>query len=387
MTIIVGAGPAGLAAALGLKEPGMILERNAFAGKKLLISGSGQCNLTNDLSARDFLSRLGEFQNFLKPAYYEFDNRRLMQLLADNGCPLVTRKDGKVFPRSLHSADVRNTLLGLVERSGHSIVYNTRIQRISHGPKGFQLYAGAGGSYTASRLILCCGGAAYPETGSDGGGYNLAKELGHTVLEPRPALSSIRIRSFNHFAACAGISLQNVKLKLGKKCYSGDLLFTHHGFSGPLILDHSYRMQIPETIHFGFADPERFEVLLRANSSKKLSRILHLIALPKSLCGAILKELEIEDVQAGNLSARQRNQIIQWLGNAPFEISAIAGFEQAMSDFGGVKLKEVKASSLESSIIKGLFFAGESLAYSLPTGGFSIQMAFSTGYLAGRSCN
>lgn len=383
MTIIIGAGPAGLGAALGCKSPALILERNSFAGKKLLLSGSGQCNVTNAATREAFLARMGEFKNFLKPAFYQFSNRDLMRLLEDAGCPLFTREDGKVFPQSLRSTDVRDTLLKLVINKGHHVQYHSRIVKVEKADHGFTLYDSNGIEYSTAKLILAAGGAAYPQTGSDGSGYDLAKQLGHSILDPKPALAAVKIRNFSSFRECAGITLPRTSLKLGKQMMQGDLLITHLGFSGPLILDNSYRMQPSARIGLVFDAAGRFVDLVKQHPRKQLSSILQLLDIPHRLSEAILQHCGVPNCPAAELCAKDRNLLAGWLKHAEFEIQSLSGFDLAMSDYGGVDIHEVKASSMESKLIPGLYLAGESLAYSLPSGGFSLQMAMATGYLAG----
>lgn len=384
MTIIIGAGPAGLGAALALNRPALILERNSFAGRKLLLSGSGQCNVTNAAEPELFLQRLGDFKNFLKPAFYALSNRALMDLLEAGGCPLLTREDGKAFPVSMHSAEVRNCLLKLVLAKGHTVEYGVKVIGIMHSKDGFSIQSENGNSYPAQKVILAGGGASYPETGSDASAYRLARALGHTVLEPHPALAPLKISDFGCFSTCAGITLKGIQLKQGKQSCHGDLLFTHQGFSGPVILDHSYRINKGDTVSLVFDASGAFPSLLARYPKKKLSSVLHMLDLPHSLCAAILKHLGVADQPAADLRAHERKHLQQWLQCAPFLVRSLASLAESMSDYGGVALKEVKASTLESHIIPGLYPVGETLAYSLPTGGFSIQMALSTGYLAGK---
>lgn len=383
MNIIIGAGPAGLGAALAMKKPALILERNSFAGKKLLLSGSGQCNVTNAAEAGEFLNRLGEFKSFLKPAFYKFSNLDLMKLLQEAGCPLVTRVDAKVFPLSRHSADIRDTLLKLVLERGHKVLYKSKIISVRATARGFDLQCSSGSNYQAQHLILAAGGAAYPQTGSDGSAYALATSLGHSVLAPRPALASVSIKNFLPFRDCSGLGISGATIKYGKSTFQGDLLFTHQGFSGPLILDNVYRMKIHDRIALVLDPSGCFENILFKNPRKKLSSILTGIGLSRSLSEAILRHLDLPDQAASELRATQRKALGQWLQHAEFEIAAIADLSDAMSDYGGVSLKEVKAGTMQSKLVPGLYLAGESLAYSLPSGGFSIQMAMSTGYLAG----
>lgn len=388
MILIIGGGPAGLAAALALNGKAMLLERNPQCGKKLLLSGKGQCNFTNALPKAEFLKRCGEYANWLKPALYAFDNKALIQLLEDSGCPSFSREDGKVFPMSLKAADVRNALLDKALALGTQFCYDTTVTSMQKDNDSFTVQTDTGEKLTASHLILCSGGAAWPQTGSDGSGYDLAKKLGHTILMPKPALASISLPSPNAFSACAGLGLKDIRLHLGKHNNRGDLLFTHQGLSGPLILDNSHLMNRGQTIHLEIlpAANKLLPEMMSKSPKKSILSVLHHCNMAESLGTAILSILDIPPTTiAAELKAAQRHALINWLQRAPFTIAEIESLNTAMSDFGGAVLSEVNAKTMQSRIIPGLFLAGESLAYSLPTGGFSIQMAFSTGWLAGKT--
>lgn len=379
--IIIGAGPAGLATAIFASVPALILERNPYAGKKLLLSGKGQCNFTNTLPADDFLKRLGEYKNFLKPAFYHFDNMALIQLLEDNGCATFSRDDLKVFPQSLHSSDVRDTLLKLLHLRGQRIHYDTLVSEIAKEGDCFVLKTADLRQYHCKKLILAGGGTAFATTGSDGNCYHLAAALGHTIVPPRPALTNITIKNYNAFKECAGINLKDAVLRLGKARYRGDLLFTHLGLSGPLILDNSYQMQSGDIIHISFTHSDLADTALHY-PEKKLSSILHLEGLPRAVVKALLCHILVPDKALNQYKQKDLRRISESLNQVPFQIQSLGAEGIAMADYGGIPLKEVKAATLESKLVKGLYFAGEILAYSLPTGGFNIQMAISTGSLA-----
>lgn len=382
MIAIVGGGPAALGAALACGSAAQIYERNAFCGKKLLLSGGGQCNFTNSLSKEDFLHALGEYRTWLKPAFYAFDNAAFMQLLEENSCPVYVREDGKAFPASLKSADLRDTLVRLTMKKGTKIHYGARVQDISPQSSGFLLKVD-GDTIKAEKVILASGGAAWPSTGSDGFSYRIGKKLGHEVLAPVPALASVSIRDFPPFDSCAGISLTQSILIIGKDRFYGDLLFTHQGFSGPLILDNSRRMQPGQSIRLVFDPLDRLFALLQKHPKKQISSILQMMRLPRSLCEAILLKLQIpKDIRAAQFNAVYRKRLRAYIAGAEFKIRNIESLNTAMSDYGGIPLSEVSARSMQSRKTPGVYCAGESLAYSLPTGGFSIQMAMSTGYLA-----
>jgi len=385
MIVIIGAGPAGLAAAIAGGDRAVLLERNPAPGKKLLISGSGTCNFSNSREGELFLKTLGPFRNWLKPAFYNFDNQEFMQLLAANGCPVIVREDGKAFPESLKAGDVLSSLINLAKSRACEIRNNCRILRVNKSGNGFDLYSDKGECLRAERLIIAAGGAAWPGTGSDSSSYQLAQMLGHSILEPRPALASVEIEDYQHFKVCAGISLR-IALTLHKKTLHGDLLFTHTGLSGPLILDNSWKMRPQDIIYLHFCKNPSILSLAEKYPKRRLVSIVQLLGLPQNLASAVLSCLKLPlDLQAAELTASSRKVLEESLRAFPLRISALQNLASAMSDYGGVDLKEVNSKSMESRIVRGLYFAGESLAYSLPSGGFSIQMAFSTGYLAGKS--
>ena len=385
MIAIIGGGPAAIGAALACRERAVILERNEYCGKKLLISGAGQCNFTNSLSSEAFLARLGEFRNWLKPAFYALNNRALMRIVEDSGCPFQIRDDGKVFPKSLRAQDLRDSLIKHIVQAGTKISYESQVTRIIPAEEGFEIRIKGQSSLRADKVIVCSGGAAWPQTGSDGSSYELARSLGIEVIPPAPALASVTIEDYSAFRSCAGISLRSAGVAHEKKRLKGDLLFTHTGLSGPVILDKSYRMTAGDKLRISIADSSDLLRLIQEHPKKQLRKIVPTLGLPQSLSCAILDYLGIpKDSLAADFRASDRHRLCSALDALDLRIKSIQDIRTSMSDFGGVSLKEISSKSMESKKIPGLFFAGESLAYSLPTGGFSIQMAFSTGYMAGR---
>lgn len=390
MNVIIGGGVAGLAAAIGAEGNALLLERNQYCGKKLLLSGSGKCNVTNAVEKEGFLQRLGEFRNWLKPAFYSFDNEALMDLLEQAGCPIVVREDSKVFPLSMRASDVRDTLLKLATSKGTKILYDTPVQSLEQTGAKITLHLTNKEHILADKVIIACGGSSYPQTGSDGSSYSLANNMGHRVISPVPALASIMIRNFGVFSNCSGMSFSSLRLKFDGKYYTGSILFTHHGFSGPLILDNSYRFTEGKELYLRFVPDasSHLSKTITQNPKKRIGSILHLMNIPSALCEACLIYLDIPlETRSADLSSTQRRGLCNWLENAPFVISEIESLQTSMSDYGGVHLCDVNAKTMQSRINPNVFFVGESLAYSLPTGGFSIQMAFSTGFLAGKSMN
>lgn len=390
-SLIIGAGPAGLAAAIGAGKGSLLLERNALAGKKLLLSGSGQCNFTNDLSKPAFLAACAEYAHFLKPALYRFDNAAFIGLLESAGCPTLTRPDGKVFPASLHSADVRNALLKTALDRGARIRYGIRIVAVEQ-QDDFILRAENGETFRSSRLILASGGASYPQTGSDGSAFALAKSLGHSVIPPAPALAAVDIAAWEPFRSCAGVSLRSVQAILhtagGKKRVQGDLLWTHTGLSGPLILDNSWRLRPGDVVELNLLPDaqDRLPGLITLHPRNSLFTALKRLGLPASLLQAILDFGEVYPAQTcAEVTKATRLKTISLLSSLKLSVAAVESLQTSMATCGGIPLAEVKAHSLTSKLCPGLYFAGEILDYNLPTGGFNIQMAVSTGFLAGSS--
>ncbi len=390
---IIGAGPAGLAAAIAYGKGALILESNPEAGKKLLLSGSGQCNYTNNLSNEDFIRACRKAGPFLKRALYSADSGFFTELLDKAGCPGYVREDGKVFPASLKAEHVRDALLQTALRKGAEILYETKVSEVRKEKAGFTMQTGCGTMHSR-RLLLACGGSSWPQTGSSGDGYAFAEELGHTLNPVRPALASIETDNYTPYVQCAGIALYDQKAefitKTGKHRDNGDLLFTHTGLSGPLILNNSHLLEKGDMVRLRLLPGAEsiIQNALSQGNARHLLNALKAVPLPNALLEAILISSGLKpDSPSSSLSAKQRNLIITALQLLEFRISKVEGLQTAMSTAGGVLLKEVNSATLESRIVPGLYLAGEVLDYALPTGGFNIQTAFSTGWLAGISAH
>jgi predicted Rossmann fold flavoprotein len=387
--IIVGAGPAGLMAAIAHGEGALILERNPFAGKKLLLSGSGQCNFSNTLDNKDFLRHCGNAANFIKPALYSFDSKALVTLLEENGCQVYAREDGKLFPASMRSAEVRDLLLSLALQKGVRLEYNQRVQSIAHQEEAF-LVVTEQGSYLAERVLLATGGKSYPDTGSDGCGYDLAKALGHSIIAPKPALAGVEIEAYESFHSCAGISCSPLAIRNsnGKRLpHLGDILFTHKGLSGPGIINNAHLLCKGDRIKIGLAIDSA--AILLSSSQKSPTRELHTalkgFGLADALGIAILNYHGIDPAtRLSELRKTERMVVAKALEELTFTIKCIDSWDKAMATSGGISLAEVNAKTMESRLMRGLYFAGEMLNYDVPSGGFNIQLAVSTGWLAGQ---
>lgn len=396
--VVIGGGPAGLCAAIaaarklkGTAKKVVLLDSNPQPGAKLLISGSGQCNFTNALEADEFVKRLGKYGNYLKSAYLNFDNKHFYQLLEEAGCHGFIREDGKVFPEDFKSQTVLKALLEQLQHSGAVLSCSSRVIDIEARPEGgYKLSFENGDVLESRKLIIATGGASYPATGSDGKALKLVKKLGHAIIPFRPHLCSVNIVDFRYLSPCTGISVAGVQAKFvcksGTYEAAGDLLITHGGFSGPLIMDNSHLLKANDEIIINWI-PYADELLidLRKQLPKmNLDNALAVAGLPHRLLGAILSSRYIPGYMKINTMSNQELRLYgRKLMACKYLISQVSGFGKAMASAGGVSLAEINAKTMESRICPGLYFAGEIMDYALPTGGFNIQMAASTGWMAG----
>lgn len=399
-TIVVGGGPAGLFAAQMLareQKKVLLLERNATAGKKLLISGSGQCNYTHAGDIEHFLNCYGDQAKFLKKALMTFDNKRVIKFFQKVGIEPQIFPNGKVFPRSMKSQDILEALLLKCQKTNVIIQYNTLVNNISVYDDVFTVETSTGERYFSDQVVIATGGKSYPKTGSDGTGYSLAEKLGHSIIEPRPALTDIRIKE-NGFKVLAGLSTKQIEITVWrnqKKVIShvGDLLFTHKGLSGPAIIDSSRWIREGDTVTVNFLYPESFENIksyfaqhLGKRGKEELITFLKQFKLPKNLYQVLCEHIEIDEhITCAQVSKKQREALVQCLAKCPFTVETLGGFHLAMVTAGGVRLKEVNPTTMESRKQKGLYFIGEVLDVDGNTGGYNIQAAFSMAYLCAES--
>lgn len=390
--IIIGAGPAGLLAAIAVGKQALVLERNPYPGKKLLLSGSGQCNFTNALDNDDFLFHLRSASHFLKPALYAFDKDAFIDLLAREGCGSAKREDGKYFPETKHSASVRDALYQAAVKSGAKFSFDTHVSSVSKQAGGGFAVKTDKTVISADKIILATGGKSYPQTGSDGLGYVIAKSLGHKIEPLTPALASVDLIPASRFTDCAGISLKNVPIAFcspqGRIKDRGDLLFTHTGLSGPVILNNAFLIKAGSSIAISFVEggAHKLQDLVLQEPKKSLQTALKAFALPTALIARILGYLAIDgSQQLAQLKSKDRNLLGAYLQNAVFHVKSVESFETAMATAGGIDLADIRIRTMESRICPKLYFAGEILNYHAPTGGFNIQLAASTGWLAGSS--
>lgn len=411
--VVIGGGPAGLFAAVSVAErlaqadssdtskSVTVLEKGPRPGRKLLASGSGQCNITHEGSPEDFLEHYGSRGRFLKPALFSLSPAGLLSWFRERGVHFAIETNGKVFPASRRATEILDVLLARAKDQGVDILMNCPVTRIDRdGPEFIVNVTGlnpdGAQSLVAQTVILATGGRSYPRTGSEGDGYALAATLGHTIVLPRPALTPVKVR--NHvLGRLAGLSFPSARFAIrrnGRKLLEarGDLLITHEGLSGPGILDASRGMEPGDILEleFGGKSEEAFRADLLAelaNTPVTLVRTaLVALGLPRRMAESFI---ELAGLQPGatcaNLRRESREALVRLAAAFPLEIESLGGWDEAMATTGGVDTSEVFPKTMESRLVPGLYFAGEILDIDGDTGGYNLQAAFSTAALAGAS--
>ena len=401
--LVIGGGAAGMAAALFAARAGasvLLLEKNEKLGKKVYITGKGRCNLTNDCSRDDFLAQVPRNPRFLYSALSFFSPRDMMSLLEDAGCPVEVQRGQRVFPRSEKASDVTRALTSCLQSAGVRIRLNAEVRSLERDGNRIAGVRLAGGERISSdAVILCTGGLSYPSTGSTGDGYRFAGEAGHSVLPPVPVLVGLETKEIWP-RLLQGLSLRNVTLTLsrGKKIlYTelGEMLFTHFGVSGPLVLEASCHIPDPPDsaslmidLKPGLSAEQLDARLLRdfAAAGKKLLRNELTALLPVRLAEMFPERCGLPaSLPCSQITAAQRQQLVCTLKALPLTVRAPRPLEEAIVTRGGVSVREIDPGTMRSKLVPNLFFAGEIIDVDAHTGGFNLQIAWSTGSLAGRS--
>jgi len=400
--IIIGAGPSGLFCALNSAKIGrkiLLLEKKDSPGRKLLVSGCGQCNITHEGDMAPFFEHYGDGGRFLRPALFGFTNCDLISFFGEKGLAFCTENGGKIFPKTMRSRDVLDVLMKECESKGVQLKCGKEVRSVSRSDSGFTVRCGDR-CYRSPQLVIATGGRSYPATGSTGDGYRFARDLGHRITEIGPALTPLIISDYP-FAGLAGISFPELKVSIYRQRKiregQGDILFTHQGLSGPGILDLSRFIRAGDTLKISFVPTERRQDLdewllcrMRADGSRRLRTMLGELPfgrpLPARLIDSILEVSNIPIEQRfANLSRDMRNSLADNLTALPLIVSELGGFDVAMVTRGGVDLKEVNPKTMESRLVKGLYLVGEVLDIDGDTGGYNLQAAFSTAMLAASS--
>ncbi len=401
---VIGGGPAGIMAAysasLNPDTAITIFERNEKLGKKLYITGKGRCNLTNAGDANDFFKNITRNEKFFYSAFYTFDNFTLMSTVEQEGTPLKTERGNRVFPVSEKSSDILKALKKLIDKNNIQVNLNIKVEDIKKQEDKFIINSDDIKLY--DKVIIAGGGKTYPVTGSDGTTYEIAKKLGHTVTPLQPGLCGIETSDFDT-QALSGLSLKNVILSViynKKQIFSslGEMEFTHYGISGPIVLSASsiieedkitdYKMSID--LKSGLDESKLKARIIRdveAEPNKEIKNTLGKL-LPIRLMQTIFNRCGIDDSKKSNqLTKDERNLIINNLKSFDINPVGLRPIGEAIITRGGVSCGEINPSTMESKIIEGLYFAGEILDLDAMTGGYNLQIAFSTGYLAGLSAS
>lgn len=399
--VIIGAGASGLflAANTPVKET-LVLEQMEKAGKKILISGSGQCNLTNSDEKEEFITHFGDRskENFLKPALWNFPPKECFNWFEKRGLPLKTREDGKVFPRSLMAAHVVDLLIRESRTKGVEIQYKSKVLSLIKKKNHFIIKTNRG-ELKSRAVALTAGGKSFASTGSDGSGILLARELSHKIVDPTQALVPVTTENYP-YRELAGNSVKGALMDIfpaasGKKSHSarGDLLFTHNGLSGPLILNNSRDIRSGDTLILSLIPCENRE-LKREELNKKWSsmgkkqvkRFLKEAGAPERLAALLLKNTGVDSAMTvSQINKKVKKKLITLLLESPFPVVKKASFSGAMATAGGVSLKDINRNTMESRKTENLYFAGEIMDIDGDTGGYNIQAAFSTALLIARA--
>lgn len=400
---VIGAGASGLMAAYSAAARGndvTVYEKNSKCGKKIYITGKGRCNVTNLVPAQEFLQNVVNNAKFLTGAVYSFPPDRLYSFLEEGGCPLKTERGNRVFPVSDKASDITKCLQNYCENAGVVFKFDELVQDI------VILNSTVSGIIVKNELIhydkviVCTGGMSYPSTGSDGDGYRFAESAGHSVVPLRPALCGLNVKG-DYCAQMQGLSLKNVGLSVfcGQKKLSeqmGEMLFTHFGVSGPLILTASSliaRLNLNDIKLVLDLKPALDELtldrrLLRDfgdNKNKSISNCLKNL-LPTAMIGEVLRRSGISpDKKVNVVSRAERALLLTTVKNFVILISSLRGFEEAIITSGGVNVRDINPKTMQSKLVDGLYFCGEVLDVDAFTGGFNLQIAFATGYAAGNS--
>ena len=396
--IVIGGGPAGMFAAITAAQRGcrvLLLEKNDRLGKKLLITGKGRCNVTNDCSGEEVLQNIPRNGRFLYSAMAAFPPVKIMDFLNQAGCPLKTERGNRVFPQSDRAASVLECLQKEMRRCGVT-VQNQKVEEILVDSGAVTGVRTCNGSVSTGQVILATGGLSYPTTGSTGDGYNMARKLGHTIVEAEGSLVPLEIEE-GDCARMQGLSLRNVGVKLlngkGKVLYKdfGELLFTHFGVSGPTVLSASAHLkgdncQLMLDLKPALEENKLDDRILRDLDMYRNRSMENALTdlLPRSMIPVVLDRLGVDHtMQANAFTRQQRRALVELLKGFSLTVSAKRPVAEAIITSGGVKVSEVDPKTMQSKLAQGLYFAGEILDCDAYTGGFNLQIAWATAFCAG----
>lgn len=423
--LVIGVGAAGMMAAISAAYEGnevIVYEHNEKPGKKIYITGKGRCNITNACETEELFPKIMSNSKFMYSAIYNFTNQDAIDMFNRLGCPTKVERGDRVFPVSDKSSDVISALQKEMKKNNIKLYYNANVEDVCVEEGKFVAIKlsqnGKKMKVNGDKLIIATGGLSYPSTGSTGDGYEFARKLGHTVTELRPSLVPYNLKD-SEYRELQGLSLRNVDLTIkinDKKIYKdmGELLFTHFGISGPLVLS-SCPILIKELDKINNKNKKKkakgqdldsidvklsidlkpaltveqldgrilrdFEKNINKNFSNSLDELL-----PKKLIPIVIRRSNIDpNKKVSFVTKEERNKLVNVIKNLDYDFLSFRGYAEAIITKGGVSVKEINPSTMESKIVKGVFFAGEVLDVDAVTGGYNLQIAWSTGYLAGQN--
>ncbi len=401
---IIGGGPAGMIAAgtagKNKKNKVTLIEKNEKLGKKLFITGKGRCNITNACDISDFLEFITTNKNFMYSSLYTFTNQDIIELLEKYEVPTKIERGNRVFPKSDKSSDVIDGLKRYVNDNSVDVRLNTDVDYIEFKNDLFYVYTKNGKNYSFDKIVIATGGVSYKATGSTGDGYKFSKNFGHNVVDPKASLVPINLKD-SFVNDLQGLSLRNVTLKVvnekNKVIHEefGEMLFTHFGISGPIVLTISnYINSIKNKMYLQLdlkpsLDFEKLDNRLLRDfekySNKQFKNSLDDL-LPKKIIPVVIEKSNIdEEKTVHQITKEERQHLVRIIKNFPLQFNGFRDINTAIVTSGGIDVDEINPSTMESKLQKGLFFAGEVIDVDALTGGFNLQIAYSTGYLAGSS--
>lgn len=394
--IVVGGGPAGIMASLSAAKNNEVtlIERNKEIGMKLRLTGGGRCNITNNRDIEEFFDKIVNNKKFLYSALYTFSNYSLLEYLSNNGLEYKVELDEKVYTKSDKADEVIELLKNDLEKNKVKIRYNTMVSDLiveNEDIKG--VVTSYGERILGDKVIITTGGKSFPNTGSDGTMYSILEKYGHTITPIYAALIPLVIKE-DFVKSLQGVAMKDVvvsaKLKKKKIEKFGDMLFTHFGISGPAVLKLSSYItkalserEVEVSLDF-LKDKSKDEIsqIMRSNPNKTVLNNLKGV-LPQNFLKVVFEMLGLTEIKSSDLKKEDENKIIEYMKEMKLTARETLTIKAAQVTSGGVKVKEINASTMESKVIKNLYFAGEVIDIDAETGGYNLQMAFSTGYLAG----
>lgn len=403
--IVIGGGASGMMTAGTAAERGLrvlVLEKNKKLGAKLSISGGGRCNITNNEdNIHTFLSQYKDSQKFLYSSFSKFNKETTKAFFKKLGLPVVVQERNRCFPKTENALDVVRVLEDWLRLNKVSIQTSTAVEKIEYTNNVISGVIAKGKKYTAKSYVIATGGLSHPETGSTGDGFSWMKEIGHTVVAPNPNIVPLKVKE-KWIKKLSGTTLVDVKLYFylnEKRMFDrrGNILCTHFGMSGPLVLNSAYEvLQLLEkgkvtclidmfpSLDIGSLEKKLVE-LFEKHKNKNLKNILKEI-IPAALAPVLCEELSLsDDLKVHSVTKEQRKSIVCFLKQSPLTISGSLGYDKAVVSDGGIPLREVDAQDFRSKIFSNLFFTGDMLHITRPSGGYSLQLCWTTGFVVGKS--